>query len=85
MHHNVREVRLADGDTERERTVYVPVTESMPDTGQDALKPFIGEHGAGNGQSVRKGNGGHAIEISEIHKLPVTRPPSKALPRSKRS
>ena len=49
-------------------TVYVPVTESMPDTGQDALKPFIGEHVQATGKVFER-NGGHAIEISEIHKL----------------
>ena len=50
-------------------TVYVPVTSSMPDTGQDALKPFIGEHVQATGKVFER-NGGHAIEISEIHKLP---------------
>jgi len=52
-------------------TVYVPVTEAMPDTGQDALKPFIGEHVQATGKVFER-NGGHAIEISEIHKLPDT-------------
>jgi hypothetical protein len=51
-------------------SVYVPVTESMPDTGQDALKPFIGEHVQATGKVFER-NGGHAIEIVEIHKLPV--------------
>src|ERR1700682_586598 len=50
-------------------SVYVPVTESMPDTGQDALKPFIGEHVQATGKVFER-NGGHAIEISEIHQLP---------------
>jgi hypothetical protein len=54
-------------------TVYVPVTESMPDTGQDALKPFIGEHVQATGKVFER-NGGHAIEISEIHKLPSDAP-----------
>lgn len=54
-------------------TVYVPVTESMPDTGQDALKPFIGEHVQATGKVFER-NGGHAIEISEIHKLPGDTP-----------
>lgn len=49
--------------------VYVPVTESMPDTGQDALKPFIGQHVQATGKVFER-NGGHAIEISEIHPLP---------------
>src|SRR5882762_9787060 len=51
-------------------TVYVPVTEAMPDTGQDALKPFIGEHVQATGKVFER-NGGHAIEITEIHKLPA--------------
>jgi len=50
-------------------TVYLPVTSSMPDTGQDALKPFIGEHVQATGKVFER-NGGHAIEITEIHKLP---------------
>ena len=50
-------------------TLYVPVTESMPDTGQDALKPFIGEHVKATGKVFER-NGTHAIEISEIHRLP---------------
>ena len=50
-------------------TVYVPITESMPDTGQDQLKPFIGEHVRATGKMFQR-NGGHAIEISEIHQLP---------------
>lgn len=50
-------------------SVYVPVTESMPDTGQDALKPFIGQHVQATGKVFER-NGGHAIEISEIHQLP---------------
>jgi hypothetical protein len=50
-------------------SVYVPVTESMPDTGQDALKPFVGEHVQATGKVFER-NGGHAIEISEIHQLP---------------
>ena len=50
-------------------SVYVPVTESMPDTGQNALKPFVGEHVQATGKVFER-NGGHAIEISEIHQLP---------------
>ena len=50
-------------------SVYVPVTESMPDTGQDALKPFIGEHVQATGKVFER-NGTRAIEISEIHQLP---------------
>jgi hypothetical protein len=49
--------------------VYVPVTESMPDTGQNALKPFVGEHVKATGKVFLR-NGTHAIEISEIHQLP---------------
>jgi hypothetical protein len=49
-------------------SVYVPITESMPDTGQDALKPFVGEHVQATGKVFER-SGGHAIEISEIHQL----------------
>ena len=52
-----------DGD------VYVPVTQSMPDMGQNALKPFVGEHVKATGKVFLR-NGTHAIEISEIHQLP---------------
>jgi hypothetical protein len=50
-------------------SVYVPVTESMPDTGQDALKPFVGEYVQATGKVFER-NGTRAIEISEIHQLP---------------
>lgn len=50
-------------------TLYVPVTPSMPDTGQDALKPFVGEHVKATGKVYIR-NGAHAIEITEIHALP---------------
>lgn len=52
-----------DGD------VYVPVTQSMPDMGQNALKPFVGEQVRATGKVFLR-NGTHAIEISEIHQLP---------------
>jgi hypothetical protein len=48
--------------------VYVPVTESMPDTAQNAVKPFAGEHVRATGKVFLR-NGTHAIEISEIHQL----------------
>ena len=50
-------------------SVYVPVTESMPDTGQDALKPFVGVHVQATGKVFER-NGTRAIEISGIHQLP---------------
>ena len=50
-------------------SVYVPVTESMPDTGQNALKPFVGEHVRATGKVFER-NGTHSIEISAIHPLP---------------
>jgi hypothetical protein len=50
-------------------SVYVPVNESMPDTGQNALKPFVGEHVQATGKVFER-NGGHAIEINDIHELP---------------
>jgi hypothetical protein len=49
--------------------VYVPVTQSMPDMGQDALKPFVGEHVKTTGKVFLR-NGTHAIEISKIDRLP---------------
>jgi hypothetical protein len=49
-------------------SVYVPVTASMPDMGQNALKPFVGEHVKATGKVFLR-NGTHAIEISEIHQL----------------
>lgn len=52
-----------------EGDVYVPVTQSMPDTGQNALKPYVGEHVKATGKVFLR-NGTHAIEISEIHQLP---------------
>src|SRR5215831_6901141 len=50
----------------REGDVFVPVTQSMPDMGQDALKPFVGEHVKATGKVFLR-NGTHAIEISEVH------------------
>jgi len=52
----------------REGEVYVPVTQSMPDMGQDALKPFVGEHVKATGKVFLR-NGTHAIEISKIDRL----------------
>ena len=54
-------------------SVYLPITETMPDTGQDALKPFVGEHVQATGKVFER-NGGHAIEISAIHQLPNDAP-----------
>lgn len=50
-------------------TVYLPITESMPDMGQGKVKDFIGEHVQATGKVFER-NGGHAIEISEIHQVP---------------
>ena len=52
-----------------EGDVYVPITQSMPDTGQNALKPYVGERVKATGKVFLR-NGTHAIEISEIHQLP---------------
>jgi len=49
-------------------SVYVPVTAAMPDTGQNVLKPFVGEHVQATGK-VSERNGTRAIEITEIHQL----------------
>ena len=53
--------------------VYLPVTESMPDMGEDALKPFVGEHVKATGKVFLR-NGTHAIEISKIDRLPGEAP-----------
>jgi len=50
-------------------TIYVPVTETMPDTGQNKLKPFIAEHVRATGKIFER-NGTLAIEITEIHQIP---------------
>jgi hypothetical protein len=57
-------ILTADGST------YLPVTTTMPDMGQDQLKPFVGEMVEAKGKVFER-NGGHAIEIKEIHKLPA--------------
>src|SRR5579862_8474191 len=56
-------ILTSDGD------VYVPITQSMPDMGQNALKPFVGEHVKASGKVFLR-NGTHAIEISKIDRLP---------------
>lgn len=50
-------------------TVYVPVTETMPDTGQNQLKSFVGDHVKATGKVFER-NGAHAIQISEIRQVP---------------
>lgn len=52
-----------------EGEVYVPITQSMPDMGQNALKPFVGEHVKATGKVFLR-NGTHAIEISKIDRAP---------------
>jgi len=49
--------------------VYVPVTQSMPDMGQNALRPFVGEHVKATGKVFLR-NGTHAIEIRKIDRWP---------------
>jgi len=58
-------ILTADGAT------YLPVTTTMPDTGQEQLKAYVGEMVEARGKVFER-NGGHAIEIKEIHKLPAT-------------
>jgi hypothetical protein len=58
-------ILTSDGD------LYVPVTQSMPDMGQNALKPFVGEHVKATGKVFLR-NGTHAIEISKIDRQPDT-------------
>jgi len=60
-------ILTADGST------YLPVTATMPDTGQEQLKPYVGEMVEAKGKVFER-NGGHAIEIKEIHKLPPASP-----------
>jgi hypothetical protein len=60
-------ILTADGAT------YLPVTTTMPDMGQDKLKPFVGEPVQAKGKVFER-NGGHAIEIKEIHKLATAVP-----------
>jgi hypothetical protein len=50
-------------------TTYLPVTTTMPDMGQEQLKTYVGEMVEAKGKVFER-NGGHAIEIKEIHKLP---------------
>ncbi|MGA7914240.1 MAG: hypothetical protein WCA00_03315 [Candidatus Acidiferrales bacterium] len=49
-----------DGD------VYVPLTETMPDTGQAKLQPFVGQWVSATGKTFLR-NGTHGIEITDIH------------------
>ncbi len=49
-------------------TTYLPVTTTMPDMGQEQLKAYVGEMVEAKGKVFER-NGGHAIEIKEIHKL----------------
>jgi hypothetical protein len=58
-------ILTADGAT------YLPVTTTMPDMGQEQLKAYVGEMVEAKGKVFER-NGGHAIEIKEIHKLPAT-------------
>jgi hypothetical protein len=57
-------ILTADGST------YLPVTTTMPDMGQDQVKPLVGEMVEAKGKVFER-NGGPAIEIEEIHKLPA--------------
>jgi hypothetical protein len=58
-------ILTADGAT------YLPVTTTMPDMGQEQLKAYVGEMVEAKGKVFER-NGGHAIEIKEIHKLPAS-------------
>jgi hypothetical protein len=40
----------------------------MPEMGQEQLKPYVGEMVEAKGKIFQR-NGGHAIEIKEIHKV----------------
>jgi hypothetical protein len=54
-------------------TTYLPITTTMPDMGQEKLKPYIGEIVEAKGKVFER-NGGHAIEIKEIHKITPSSP-----------
>ena len=54
-------------------TTYLPITTTMPDMGQEKLKPYIGEIVEAKGKVFER-NGGHAIEIKEIHKITSSSP-----------
>lgn len=50
----------------KEGVLYVPVTESMPDTGQQQLLQFVGKYVRATGKEFSR-NGVHGLEIKEIH------------------
>jgi len=50
----------------KEGIIYVPLTQSMPDTGQQQLLPFVGKYVQATGREFLR-NGVHGIEIKEIH------------------
>lgn len=52
----------------KEGDVYVPVTETMPDTGQAKLQPFVGQWVSATGKTFLR-NGAHGIEITNIHAI----------------
>ena len=54
-------------------TTYLPITTTMPDMGQEKLKPYVGEIVEAKGKVFER-NGGHAIEIKEIHKVAPSSP-----------
>lgn len=52
----------------KEGDVYLPVTETMPDTGQSKLQPFVGRSVSATGKIFLR-NGAHGIEITTIHAI----------------
>jgi hypothetical protein len=52
----------------KDGTLYVPVTESMPDTGQQQLLPFVGRLVSATGKEFSR-NGVHGLEIKDIHAI----------------
>jgi hypothetical protein len=52
----------------KEGIIYVPVTPSMPDTGQQQLLQFVGKYVRAAGIEFLR-NGVHGIEIKEIHAI----------------
>ena len=52
----------------KEGIIYVPLTQSMPDTGQQQLLQFVGKYVRASGREFLR-NGVHGIEIKEIHAI----------------
>ena len=56
------------GILSKEGIIYVPLTQSMPDTGQQQLVQFVGRYVSAAGKEFLR-NGVHGIEVKEIHAI----------------